>query len=66
MHAIRSLVSCKGVLAEQSNASSARYDADTILPKPETDGSRAEIGQRLHLSPGDVVQANKLYKCLRK
>lgn len=41
----------------------ARYDADTILPKPSSDGSRAEIGQRLHLSPGDIIQANKLYTC---
>jgi hypothetical protein len=36
---------------------------DTILPKPASDGVRAEIGQRLMLSPGDIVQANKLYKC---
>lgn len=40
---------------------------DTILPrkKPEME-VRPEIGQRVRLSPGDIAQANKLYKCPRK
>ncbi|WAQ95864.1 TLL1-like protein [Mya arenaria] len=37
---------------------------DTILPrkKPEME-VRPEIGQRVRLSPGDIAQANKLYRC---
>ena len=37
---------------------------DTILPrkKPEM-VVRPEIGQRVRLSPGDIAQANKLYRC---
>ena len=37
---------------------------DTILPRrhPATH-VRPEIGQRVQLSPGDISQANKLYKC---
>ncbi|KJH43151.1 astacin [Dictyocaulus viviparus] len=35
---------------------------DTILPKPES-GFLSEIGQRVHLSEGDIRQAKKLYKC---
>uniref|UniRef100_A0A158PA86 Metalloendopeptidase n=1 Tax=Angiostrongylus cantonensis TaxID=6313 RepID=A0A158PA86_ANGCA len=35
---------------------------DTILPKPSS-GFRSEIGQRVHLSYGDIRQAKKLYKC---
>ncbi|XP_019644750.1 PREDICTED: tolloid-like protein 2 [Branchiostoma belcheri] len=37
---------------------------DTILPRrdPES-GLRPNIGQRSHLSKGDIAQANKLYKC---
>ncbi|VDM56930.1 unnamed protein product [Angiostrongylus costaricensis] len=35
---------------------------DTILPKPSS-GFRSEIGQRVHLSDGDIRQAKKLYKC---
>ena len=39
---------------------------DTILPrkKPEM-VVRPEIGQRVRLSPGDIAQANKLYRCPR-
>ncbi|XP_065321720.1 bone morphogenetic protein 1-like isoform X1 [Gordionus sp. m RMFG-2023] len=37
---------------------------DTILPRfPGKDGKRPEIGQRIHLSEGDIRQANKLYSC---
>ncbi|XP_067928524.1 bone morphogenetic protein 1-like [Watersipora subatra] len=39
------------------------YD-DTIVPKKKLpNGNPVEIGQRLKLSPGDIVQANKLYSC---
>ncbi|RUS82728.1 hypothetical protein EGW08_009508 [Elysia chlorotica] len=37
---------------------------DTILPRRKTGVTkRPEIGQRRHLSPGDIRQANKLYRC---
>ncbi|XP_071478891.1 bone morphogenetic protein 1 homolog [Diadema antillarum] len=37
---------------------------DTILPRKDPDsGVRPEIGQRKHLSRGDIIQANKLYRC---
>lgn len=36
---------------------------DTILPKKPSSGVRPKIGQRLHLSKGDIRQANKLYSC---
>ncbi len=36
---------------------------DTILPKARPGIDRPEIGQRIQLSPGDIRQANKLYKC---
>lgn len=37
---------------------------DTIIPKKkEPNGTPVEIGQRVKLSPGDIRQANKLYKC---
>lgn len=37
---------------------------DTILPKPDTiTQERPEIGQRVRLSPGDIIQTNLLYKC---
>ena len=40
---------------------------DTILPRKKPDMVvRPEIGQRVRLSPGDIAQANKLYKCPRK
>ncbi|VDO74529.1 unnamed protein product, partial [Onchocerca flexuosa] len=35
---------------------------DTILPKGKF-GQRPEIGQRTQLSPGDISQTKKLYKC---
>ncbi|VDN92429.1 unnamed protein product [Brugia pahangi] len=35
---------------------------DTILPKVKF-GQRPEIGQRMQLSPGDISQTKKLYKC---
>lgn len=42
------------------------YD-DTIIPKKKLpNGNPVEIGQRLRLSPGDITQANKLYKCTGK
>lgn len=36
---------------------------DTILPVEGKDKKRPEIGQRVHLSGGDIMQANLLYKC---
>ncbi|KRY12598.1 Tolloid-like protein 1 [Trichinella patagoniensis] len=37
---------------------------DTILPKPDSVTlERPEIGQRIRLSPGDIIQTNSLYKC---
>lgn len=37
---------------------------DTILPRKKPDMVvRPEIGQRVRLSPGDIAQANKLYRC---
>ncbi|KAL3876182.1 hypothetical protein ACJMK2_034053 [Sinanodonta woodiana] len=37
---------------------------DTILPRKKTGMVvRPEIGQRVRLSPGDIRQANKLYRC---
>ncbi|XP_071829747.1 tolloid-like protein 1 isoform X2 [Apostichopus japonicus] len=37
---------------------------DTVVPLQHTEeGAVPDIGQRKHLSPGDVVQANKLYSC---
>lgn len=37
---------------------------DTILPKKKPNIEvRPEIGQRVRLSPGDIAQANKLYRC---
>uniref|UniRef100_A0A0N4Z7T2 Metalloendopeptidase n=1 Tax=Parastrongyloides trichosuri TaxID=131310 RepID=A0A0N4Z7T2_PARTI len=36
---------------------------DTILPKKNVNGKKPEIGQRTHLSTGDIRQTNKLYKC---
>ncbi|VDK52445.1 unnamed protein product, partial [Anisakis simplex] len=36
---------------------------DTILPKVIMNGRRPEIGQRIQLSPGDIAQTKKLYKC---
>ncbi|VDO30582.1 unnamed protein product [Brugia timori] len=38
---------------------------DTILPKVKF-GQRPEIGQRMQLSPGDISQTKKLYKCTDK
>lgn len=35
---------------------------DTILPKGKFK-QRPEIGQRIKLSPGDISQTNKLYRC---
>lgn len=40
---------------------------DTILPRRDpVTFVRPEIGQRIKLSPGDIRQANKLYKCPSK
>lgn len=40
-------------------------DLDTVVPR--TQGSDApDIGQRAHLSVGDIIQTNKLYKCPSK
>lgn len=37
---------------------------DTILPRKKPNVEvRPEIGQRVRLSPGDIAQANKLYRC---
>ncbi|XP_053392429.1 tolloid-like protein 1 isoform X5 [Mercenaria mercenaria] len=37
---------------------------DTILPRKKPNIEvRPEIGQRVRLSPGDIAQANKLYRC---
>jgi len=37
---------------------------DTILPKADLmTRERPEIGQRVRLSPGDIVQTNLLYRC---
>lgn len=37
---------------------------DTILPRKKEDMLiRPSIGQRVKLSPGDIAQANALYKC---
>ena len=37
---------------------------DTILPRRNANTlTRPEIGQRVRLSPGDIAQAGKLYKC---
>jgi len=37
---------------------------DTILPKPDSmSKERPEIGQRIRLSAGDIVQTKLLYKC---
>ncbi|CDW52674.1 bone morphogenetic protein [Trichuris trichiura] len=39
---------------------------DTILPKPDSSThERPEIGQRIRLSPGDIIQTNTLYKCAK-
>ncbi|VDO96888.1 unnamed protein product [Soboliphyme baturini] len=39
---------------------------DTILPKPDPiSRERPEIGQRIRLSPGDIIQTNSLYKCAK-
>ena len=40
---------------------------DTILPRRDPSTLiRPEIGQRVKLSPGDIRQANKLYRCPSK
>ena len=40
---------------------------DTILPRRDSSTHvRPEIGQRIKLSPGDISQANKLYRCPSK
>jgi len=40
---------------------------DTITPRRDPRTSiRPEIGQRIKLSPGDIRQANKLYRCPSK
>ncbi|XP_031635550.1 dorsal-ventral patterning protein tolloid-like [Contarinia nasturtii] len=41
------------------------YDSkiSTIQPKKGKNGRRPRIGQREHLSPSDIRQTNKLYKC---
>ncbi|XP_073088731.1 tolloid-like protein 1 isoform X4 [Manis javanica] len=36
---------------------------DTILPSRDDNGIRPAIGQRTHLSKGDIAQARKLYRC---
>ncbi|XP_065086137.1 protein tolkin-like [Ochlerotatus camptorhynchus] len=38
---------------------------DTILPVDLPGQKRPEIGQRLRLSEGDIIQANLLYKCAK-
>nr|XP_019553875.2 tolloid-like protein 1 [Aedes albopictus]XP_029726403.1 tolloid-like protein 1 [Aedes albopictus] len=38
---------------------------DTILPVDMPGQKRPEIGQRLRLSEGDIIQANLLYKCAK-
>ncbi|XP_055631741.1 tolloid-like protein 1 [Toxorhynchites rutilus septentrionalis] len=38
---------------------------DTILPVDIPGQKRPEIGQRLRLSDGDIIQANLLYKCAK-
>ncbi|ESO03888.1 hypothetical protein HELRODRAFT_191792 [Helobdella robusta] len=44
------------------NTFSKAVHLDTITPLVYQD-IRPEIGQRIELSPGDIVQANKLYNC---
>lgn len=40
---------------------------DTILPKPDIfTNERPEIGQRIRLSPGDIIQTKMLYRCPSK
>lgn len=36
---------------------------DTIFPRNESTTKRSELGQRLHLSTGDIQQVNLLYAC---
>lgn len=38
-------------------------DLDTIKPITHENQAVPEIGQRTHLSIGDIIQTNKLYKC---
>jgi len=50
------------------NTFSRHNDLDSIEPRQHflltTPGSiRPDIGQRVRLSPGDIAQANKLYRC---
>ncbi|KAH6944975.1 hypothetical protein HPB50_006502 [Hyalomma asiaticum] len=46
------------------NTFSKSTHLDTILPQENaTTRHRPEIGQRVRLSPGDISQTNKLYKC---
>jgi Astacin (Peptidase family M12A) len=50
------------------NTFSRLGDLDSIVPRQELQarvgGSiRLDIGQRVRLSPGDMAQANKLYRC---
>ncbi|KAL3223061.1 hypothetical protein MRX96_027827 [Rhipicephalus microplus] len=46
------------------NTFSKSTHLDTILPQENaTTRHRPEIGQRVRLSPGDISQTNRLYKC---
>ncbi|KAH7932515.1 hypothetical protein HPB51_029299 [Rhipicephalus microplus] len=49
------------------NTFSKSTHLDTILPQENaTTRHRPEIGQRVRLSPGDISQTNRLYKCPRR
>ncbi|XP_034943060.1 bone morphogenetic protein 1-like [Chelonus insularis] len=46
-----------------SNTYSKDDKLDTILPRQELGINPAELGQRIALSKGDIIQANTLYNC---
>uniref|UniRef100_A0A0K0FWI4 Metalloendopeptidase n=1 Tax=Strongyloides venezuelensis TaxID=75913 RepID=A0A0K0FWI4_STRVS len=53
----------ESIMHYSRNTFSRSIYLDTILPKHNINGKKPEIGQRTHLSVGDIRQTNKLYQC---
>ncbi|CEF59375.1 Astacin-like metalloendopeptidase [Strongyloides ratti] len=53
----------ESIMHYSRNTFSRSIYLDTILPKHNINGKKPEIGQRTHLSIGDIRQTNKLYQC---
>uniref|UniRef100_A0A0K0ESU2 Metalloendopeptidase n=1 Tax=Strongyloides stercoralis TaxID=6248 RepID=A0A0K0ESU2_STRER len=53
----------ESIMHYSRNTFSRSIYLDTILPKHNINGKKPEIGQRTHLSAGDITQTNKLYQC---